>query len=40
MGYVDLRILKNMLWMGSKQVDGRGFDKLENRLSNLLVSIV
>ncbi|HRF38097.1 MAG TPA: hypothetical protein PK198_04865, partial [Saprospiraceae bacterium] len=37
--YDLIYIFNDMLFMGSKHVDGRGFDKPENRPTNLQVPI-
>jgi len=38
--YDLIYIYNNMLFMGSKHVDGRGFDKPENRPTNLQVPLI
>ena len=38
--YDLIYIYNDMLFMGSKHVDGRGFDKVENRPTNLQIPLV
>jgi hypothetical protein len=33
-------VLNGMLFWGAKHVDGRGFDKLENRPDNLQIPLI